>query len=173
MLSLMPIEVLERIAFHLFLSNPIGLPKPSEGLSPLLCTCRYIHDSIAGNPKIYADIFYAKFDTAAPVRRFGARALYTSTLQHQLKKYLSVMRFLREDDIWASNTEEMLWFAFFAMTEDDGKNRAQMLWAGLDTFAENLVRARLYQTCRNGWPQESPLNSLALWLMWMTTTRGM
>ncbi|KAI0095185.1 hypothetical protein BDY19DRAFT_902185 [Irpex rosettiformis] len=58
------------------------------------------------------------------------------------------------------------------MVENDGKNEAHLLeWADLKSFADRVVRERLWEgreRC-NGWPEESNMNALALWLMWLTT----
>ncbi|OJA11864.1 hypothetical protein AZE42_03276 [Rhizopogon vesiculosus] len=51
----------------------------------------------------------------------------------------------------------------------DGKNRHHLEAAGLPDFVDDFVRKRLYKDS-NGWPQESPINCLALWLLWYTST---
>lgn len=75
----------------------------------------------------------------------------------------------------SNHTPRFLWAAFLMMVESDGKNEAQLLeWAGLKTFADRFVRERLWEgrDNYNGWPAESVTNSLALWLMWLTTDEG-
>jgi hypothetical protein len=86
MLCLLPHDVLLRIAFKLALVDPTSNP---HNLIPLLQSCRYAHNALSSsaNHDLYASIFKAKFDTSAPLRRFGAPALYSSNLTRQLIRY--------------------------------------------------------------------------------------
>jgi hypothetical protein len=55
------------------------------------------------------------------------------------------------------------------MTENDGKNRAQPEWANTYSFVNSFVRQRLWHDPVNGWPRDTPLHALVLWVMWCMT----
>ncbi|KAI5994195.1 hypothetical protein EDD15DRAFT_2262202 [Pisolithus albus] len=57
--------------------------------------------------------------------------------------------------------------------EDDRKNCASLEAAGLPDFVDCFVHKCLYDGHRNGWPADNAVNSLTLWLVWLTTTEGM
>jgi hypothetical protein len=79
-LESMPTEILTTIAVHLSLSpsTPTStspyLPHP---LIPLLLTSKHLHHqlSFSENPRLYSEIFQAKFDTSAIVRRERERSI--------------------------------------------------------------------------------------------------
>lgn len=170
----LPAVILESIGLEVTVVDPLGPPKD---LIALLLTCKHIYHVLAfdNNRHLYARIFSCKFDTRAAYRRFGARAAYTSNLAHQLKVYSACLKRIRHGDIHAPSLTKDLWISFFMMVESDGKNEAQLIeWARLHTFVDRLVRERLWEgrENHNGWPAESNLNALALWLMWFTTDEG-
>lgn len=170
----LPLPVLENIGLEVSVVNPLG---PPTDLVSLLLTCKHVHSFLGfpHNRHLYARIFRAKFDYRAAFRRFGARATYTANLANQLRIYCQCLTHIRRGDIMSNHTPRFLWAAFLMMVESDGKNEAQLLeWAGLKTFADRFVRERLWEgrDNYNGWPAESVTNSLALWLMWLTTDEG-
>ena len=55
------------------------------------------------------------------------------------------------------------------LLENDGKNHRRLDAAGLPDFVDTFVRERLYENTVDGLPDESELNSLAIWLLWLTT----
>ncbi|THH31032.1 hypothetical protein EUX98_g3171 [Antrodiella citrinella] len=111
------------------------------------------------------------FDVRAAGRRFGPRACYSSNLAVQFKKYCTTLKHIRQANLDADSLTLDLWNAFFMMIENDGRNAAQLEWAGLRTFVDKLVRERLWHNrgASHGWPAENTVNALALWLMWFTT----
>src|SRR5229473_39184 len=118
----LPQELLERIALHLALSNQTG---PPVNLIPLLCTCKYVRHALSSND-LYAKIFQGMFDVDAPRRRLGPRALNSRFLASQLKIYCTALRRIRHGDIFAPDVEDVLRTVFILITENDGKNRAQL-----------------------------------------------
>ena len=169
----LPHDILLRIAFELALIDPTSNP---HNLVPLLQSCKYFHRvlSTSSNHDLYADIFKAKFDTSAPLRRFGAAALYSSNLTGQLIRYCHVLKRIRRADVYSPTILEDFWMAFIMMTENDGRNERQLAAAGLADYVENFVLERLWEgrESTNHWPAESTINALALWLMWFTTDLG-
>ena len=172
MLSL-PHDILLRIALELALIDPTSNP---HHLIPLLQSCRYIYHVLSRsfNHDLYAGIFKARFDTSAPLRRFGAPALYSSNLSDQLVRYCRVLKHIRRADIYSPTILEDFWMAFIMMTENDGRNERQLAAAGLPDYVEHFVLERLWEgrESTNQWPAESTINALALWLMWFTTDLG-
>jgi hypothetical protein len=166
-----PVEILERIALELALLYPLG---PPADLIPLLCTCKYVHDTLSfhSSPHLYAKIFRGMFDVDAPRRRFGSRSLRPHFLALQLKTYCTTLRHIRRQDVFAPDIEDLLRTAFILLTENDGKNRAQLEWANAYALVNNFVRHRLWQDTVNGWPRDTSLHSLALWVMWCMTDKG-
>ncbi|TCD63351.1 hypothetical protein EIP91_005652, partial [Steccherinum ochraceum] len=172
-LCAIPTTILESIALEAALLQPLG---PPADLVPLLQTCRYIHHALAlqHNRHLYAHIFRSMFDWRAASRRFGPRACYSSNLAVQLKKYCTTLRRLKHADPDSEHLNLDLWNAFLMMIENDGRNAAQLEWAGLTAFVDRLVRERLWRGREDfhGWPAENTTNALALWLMWFTTDQA-
>ena len=166
-----PVEILERIALELALLHPLG---PPVDLIPLLCTCKYVHDTLSSrsSPHLYAKIFRGMFDVGAPRRRLGGRALRPHFLALQLQTYCTALRRIRRRDIFSLYIEDLLRTAFILLTEDDGKNLAQLEWADTYAFVNDFVRHRLWHDTVNGWPRDTPLHALALWVMWCMTDQG-
>ena len=168
-----PAEILENIALEVVASEPLGPPK---ALIPLLCTCKSVHNVLAFNQSydLFARVFQTKFDIGAVRRRFGPKSVRSTNLAMQLKKYCTNLQEIRRGDIHSPDIHDILRTSFLMATENDGKNARQLAWAGLDTFVDRFVRARLCEDVaqHNGWPAESSVNALALWLMWFTTTQG-
>ena len=163
-----PVELLERIALELALSNSRG---PPVHLIALLCTCKYVHRTLSSND-LHAKIFRAMFDVDAPRRRLGPRALHSRFLASQLRIYCHALRRIHHGDIFAPDVEDVLRTAFILLTENDGKNRAQLEWANTYAFVNSFVRRRLWHDTVNGWPRDSPLHALVLWVMWCMTDQG-
>jgi hypothetical protein len=170
-LFVIPVEILECIALELALLCPLG---PPADLIPLLRTCKYVHDTLSfhSSPYLYAEIFRGMFDVDAPRRRFGGRSLRPHFLALQLKTYCTALRHIRRQDVFAPDIEDLLRTAFILLTENDGKNRAQLEWANTYALVNDFVRHRLWQDTINGWPTDTPLHSLALWVMWCMTDKG-
>ncbi|KAI0320061.1 hypothetical protein OF83DRAFT_1053867 [Amylostereum chailletii] len=166
-LLLIPQELLQNIALELVLANPLG---PPALLLPLLFTCRHIYNALAykHNNGFYRDIFIGMFDITAAKRRFGPKALHSRNLANQLRIYCSSLQRIRQGDIYAPTVLGDFWELLFLAFENDGKNHAQLEWAGLGAFVDRFVRTRLMEGQQDGWPVDEPINCLALWLLWLT-----
>jgi len=165
----LPTEIFENIVLEL-VSND-GL------LVPLLQTCKQINNilSFQQNCHLYSRIFRYRFDSAASARRLGTRTHHSRHLAHQLAWYTSALKCIRRADVYDNGVLDAFWASFALMSENDGKNRHHLEAAGLPDFVDEFIRKRLYEDCvnTNGWPNESPINCLALWLLWFTSTEGM
>jgi hypothetical protein len=168
-----PAEILENIALEVVALVPLG---PPSSIIPLMCTCKRVYHTLAFDRchDIYARIFKFKFDMGAVRRRFGPKAIRSTNLAIQLQEYCIALQDIRRGDIHSPRIHDIMRTAFFIASENDGKNAHQLEWAGLGPFADRFVRARLREDASqyNGWPAESSINALALWLMWFTTTQG-
>ncbi|KAH7886386.1 hypothetical protein F5I97DRAFT_1879916 [Phlebopus sp. FC_14] len=164
----LPLEILENLALELL----DDFFTPPSALVPLLLTCKHIHTSlgIRDNCHLYARIFRTRFDETAPLRRLGDYGSSAPGLASQLIAYCYVLKTIRTGDIHAQDVLPTFWSCFSMMMENDGMNRCQLEAAGLPDFVDRFVRQRLYEDCENGWPTQNQLNSLALWLLWFTTT---
>ncbi|KAL4068843.1 hypothetical protein V8B97DRAFT_754883 [Scleroderma yunnanense] len=162
----LPLELLEAIATHIVADSPIA------ALLPLQLTCKYVHKalSIHTNSHFYASLFTDRFDVSAASRRFGSQAGNSSALVSELMIYSCAIQDIRCGNIHARGVLDAFWIAFKMLTEDDGKNRRALEAAGLPDFVDRFVRERLYERDINGWPAESDINSLALWLLWLTSS---
>lgn len=168
-----PSDILNAIAYEVAMLDPLG---PPCQLFPLLLTCRHMYNtiSLSNAPHLYRAIFRSMFDHRAPVRRMGPKADRTSNVVRQLKKYCKALKIIRRGDVYIPDISSVLWLAFFMAFENDGRNAEQLRWAGLHSFVDRFVRERLWEQREqtSGWPQESPVNALALWLLWFTTNEG-
>ncbi|KAG1871569.1 hypothetical protein F4604DRAFT_1881062 [Suillus subluteus] len=150
----LPAEIFENIVLELVQND--GL------IIPLLQSCKQINNILAfqKNCHLYSRIFRYRFDSAASARRLG-------TLW-----YSRALKCIRRADIYDNGVLDAFWASFALMSENDGKNRHLLEAAGLPDFVDEFVRKRLYEDSvnSNGWPNESPINCLALWLLWFTST---
>lgn len=170
-LTTLPDEVLNDIAFALVASSPLG---PPSDLIPLLCTSKPINKALhfKKNTGLYARIARLKFDCNA-VKRRAFKPFAKDCAEHLVHSCLC-LQFFRRGDVDDEDDIEHLPTAFMLMLENDGKNRAQLEWAGIESFLDQYMRRRLYENrmTNDGWPLETPHGSSALWLTWMFATKG-
>ena len=170
-LSKCPDEILENIALELLrLKRECNVKE----LIPLLLTNHRIHEALSfqGSSNLAARIFKIKFDVGAALRRSGPKAMRSTNLKAQLRIFCDTLQDIRSGNIFNPNIVDIFRNAYFMASENDGKNAYQLEWANLGEFVDRFVRERLSENEHNGWPADSSVNSLALWLMWFTTTRG-
>lgn len=165
----LPHEIFENIVLELISDD--------GPIIPLLQSCKQINNILAfpRNTHLYSRIFRYRFNSAASARRLGARTHHSRHLTHQLAWYSKALKCIRRADIYDNGVLDAFWASFALMSENDGKNRHLLEAAGLPDFVDEFVRKRLYEDSANtnGWPNESPINCLALWLLWFTSTEGM
>jgi hypothetical protein len=171
-LTRLPTEVLERIGLEVALEPALG---PPVHLIAFLCTCKHVYHTISHvrSNDLYAKVFRGMFDVGAPRRRFGPNTVRSRFLASQLKTYCVALKRIRRGDINVPDIEDLLRTAFILLTENDGKNREQLEWANTYQFVNNFVHQRLWQDTVNGWPRDTPLHALALWVLWSMTDAGM
>lgn len=105
---------------------------PPIALRNLVVTCRHTrkHLSLENNPRLYARIFKAKFDTAAVARRYGPQVVSSRVLAEELVKRCTVLRRIKtagllkrfrpetNPELAEANMRENLWTAFLMLTEN-------------------------------------------------------
>ncbi|CCM01456.1 uncharacterized protein FIBRA_03509 [Fibroporia radiculosa] len=168
-----PGDVLVLIASELAALDPLG---PPSLLVPLLLTCKSVHSVLSFHSAhhLYARIFRARFDTRAAFRRMGPRAMRSHNLAIQLKRVSRMLARVRRGDLDDPHIEQDLWTAFIMCTENDGKNSIQLDWANVDDFVLRFISTKLWEDRihSNGWPAESSVNALAIWVYWMRLDQG-
>jgi len=189
LLSLLPQEVLEHIAYFVATECLVG---PPSGLPHLLSTCRTIYQRLSfdNNPVLYARIFRYKFDCQAAMRRLGSRMTDSGTLANELRKRCTFLKLIRKRfGARAERPEkhggppdllhDLLWLAYLMMLENDGKNEQQLrehaalegwlmeYW--FDDEGASLASCRIKQ---DQWPLEDEKNSIAMWLLWLFLRPG-
>ncbi|TFK56903.1 hypothetical protein OE88DRAFT_1650405 [Heliocybe sulcata] len=168
-----PREILDIIVYEVAVAQPLG---PIS--NPLLFTCKFFHNSLTITEResysLYSRIFTAKFDVGASIRRFGPRSQYTSNLASQCRVYCDTLDFIRRrGSIYSHDLEHHFMEAFLMLTESDGKNWVQLEHAGLPRLVNDFIHNCLWRGAdlNAGWPEETTINSLALWLAWFTCTK--
>jgi hypothetical protein len=167
-----PFEVVTKIAVELEHIDPLG--PPNAHLS-LLTTSQRVYAALRGDSTFLSTTYRIKYDLTAPKRRYGPRASKNSNQIKQLKRNtdtLTAFRHHRLDDVDDDTLLPYLWQVFVMLSEDDGKNRAQLQWAGVPDFVDRFVQDRNWAGS-DGWPKDVPVCSLILWIMWMIGDSGM
>jgi hypothetical protein len=164
----LPLEIIEEVVLELH-DDPTT---PPSMIPPLLQTCKQLYNTLdfKTNTHLYARLFVTRFDGSAATRRLGELASNTPSLSSQFRSYCIALKRIRAGDIHANDITQTFWTCFSMMMENDGKNRCQLEAAGLPNFVDRFVRERLYENSEAGWPAESEANSLAMWLLWFTST---
>lgn len=184
-----PYEIWDRIAFYTVASDEAFLGPPSN-ICSLALISRSIHQQISykTNTNLYARIFRFKFDYAAPTRRLSERWRTTGCLASELIKRFKALKRIKSteydtDDLWTIYLMcvPYPWHSLnftdipVRMIENDGRNESQLLdYAGLHQYLQSLV---LYQTTSPqaqelGWFRNPVVDSLLIWLLWLTSSEG-
>ncbi|KAJ7064163.1 hypothetical protein C8F01DRAFT_39926 [Mycena amicta] len=167
----LPHELLELIALHLA-TRPPNLGPPAA-LIPLLCTCRFLHDTLAPkhNPALYARIARAKFVLGHEM--IPARKSLVQQHASILPSLCLALRVIRSGDPYHPDANNALQLAYTLLRADDvkkpaltalsyalpppanthddddaigrAKNKRQLGWAGARAFALRWIRARLWE----------------------------
>ncbi|KAG9309116.1 hypothetical protein JVU11DRAFT_11010 [Chiua virens] len=162
----LPLEILEKVVLDI-LDDPTSSP---SAILPFLSSSKRLYTTLGctSNNHLYARMFRFCFDSSAPLRRLGD--LNAPGLCIQLRAHYDALKCIRRGNIRADGVLESFRTCFSMLMEDDGKNRCQLNDAGLPDFVDRFVRERLYENCVDGWPAENQINSLAVWLLWLTST---
>jgi hypothetical protein len=171
----LPHETLEEILLATLEQSILG---PPSLLHALMLTCRQLYYTLTFDvhPTFYARIFAQKFDLVAPHRRLGISELLPRHLKDELRVHCTAIQTFRKVLADASYDDPQLLEAFrtayLMLLGDDGKNFAQLSWAGLPALVQDFLRNRFTSTAHDnhGWPQENEMNTLAVVLFWLVTS---
>lgn len=166
-------SILDDIAFYLAVDPFLG---PPTNLFSLLLTCRalYNHLSIANNSALYARIFRHKFDCKAIERRLSAGWTSAPCLARELRSRFIALQHIKHGNPSLRLDREALWKAYLMLLENDGRNESQLVgWANLPNWILGVVALRSSSTGRSIPHLSDPEGmSLAVWLLWMTSSKG-
>ncbi|KAI0049023.1 hypothetical protein FA95DRAFT_1604703 [Auriscalpium vulgare] len=125
------------------------------------------------NPRVHAQLFALKFDTAATTRRLPPDASLPIHLACELRTRFSALKCFRRHDIYDPVLPHAFLVAYIMLLEDDGKNIAHLEAAGLPALVEEYLIGRLHEGAdeANGWPASTEMNSLAVTLFWQLTAQ--
>lgn len=164
-------ELVSRIAFLMLIDDDSSLSPPSV-LLPLTRVCRSINHSLSfnRNSSLLSEAFRLGFDTSALSRRFPVGALSAVHLAGELKKRYRTLKRIKDGSMNESTLLDDLWVAYLMMLENDGLNAKQLGRAGFSSFLLNCLQIHARQ---GGLLQDPERISLAVWLVWLTSTHGM
>ncbi|KAF8970670.1 hypothetical protein BDZ97DRAFT_1790416 [Flammula alnicola] len=183
-LNTVPQEVLEHIAYFAATDTFLG---PPSALIPLLLSNRRVHESlsISTNHHLYARIFSHKFDTAAPLARFGEDRLTSWALADELRRRCMVLQRLRsrlDSTTHARHADgadhkitvhDVLFTAYILLLENEGKNKQQLveygqmkLWIREFWFDPHGASLAIYNIRTGQWPINCIEAALGMWIFW-------
>ncbi|TFK36577.1 hypothetical protein BDQ12DRAFT_686654 [Crucibulum laeve] len=166
-----PPEIVQKIVLY----ATAGHLGPPKALHSMLLTCRTSYALLSKDSgEFYLNLFRQQFDTIAPGYRLGRLALREQA-KLELNRRFKVLKLFRSKDISSPFLEEAFWIAYL-MIEDSGTSQSnikQLLHSGVLVFLDRFLRERLYEGSEgnNGWPLMNELNSLALALSWLLSSR--
>ncbi|KAG9086100.1 hypothetical protein FS749_003904 [Ceratobasidium sp. UAMH 11750] len=176
--DVLPPEVVEHIALDACSTPFLG---PPTALPDLLVLNRRTNAALGlqTNPGFLARVFRAKFDSLAPARRFRAAGQPLTAVCYalELRRRFVALRRIRHvastnrlDACSEEDERADFWMIYLMFIESDGKNFDQMMrWAGVTSYLRIYIRDQLMPHARPGFPLESTMRSLGLWLMWFLT----
>ncbi|KAF9484156.1 hypothetical protein BDN70DRAFT_826067 [Pholiota conissans] len=183
-LNTVPQEVLEHIAYFTGTDDFLG---PPSSIIPLLLTNRHIHTnlSIVANHHLYARIFADKFDTAAPLARFGEDRLTAPALAGELRRRCMVLHRLRtrtDSTTHARHADgaeekttlcDILFTVYVMLIENEGRNKRQLVeygqakeWIQEFWFDPHGSSLAIYNIRIGQWPLNRIENALGMWIFW-------
>ena len=160
-----PCDVLQYIAI-LACSSSVFDP-PVEILRLMLTgTAFYEALDIRTAPHVYARIFAAKFDTAAPFRRHRS-TITDSALASGLVDRCRLLQRSKRGDVSARNLFKDLSTALWMFLESDGLNERQLLNAGFPDFIVQVARSHLKRMPSRGTFHECQPTLTAKTIVWL------
>lgn len=143
---------------------------------PLHLTCHMSHTplSLDADPPFYSVFFSDAFDISSPRRHLLQDRLKFQNMEEESKQRHIALQIIRRREIWNPKLAEAFATIYVMLLEDDGCNWEQVLWAGLSAFIPTFMRERLLEGAsdNHGWPLENELNTLAVALFWLISSRG-
>lgn len=170
---LLPFEVLDDIAF--WAATEDTSIAPLSNLIPLLLLDRETNKflSFDSNHPLYARIYANKFDTKTAIRRLGKKSLTAYGLAVELKKRCTHLRAMRAFPFELELIDPAIWTAFVMMLENDGKNEQLLLeYAQIAHWLKHRWVAISNSLGGEGWPPNTLIHSVCMWLLCNFYPRG-
>lgn len=171
---LLPLEIFEAIAFWAAIED--SSISSLANLVPLLSLDRETNKflSFGSNHSLYARIYRSKFDTKTTARRLGEERLTARDLATELKKRCAHLRAIRNFSFKLDLITPAIWTAFIMMLENDGKNEKLLLgYAKMQHWLKHYWLAISNALEGEGWPSNSPIHSVCMWLLYHFYPKGM
>ncbi|KAG9310952.1 hypothetical protein JVU11DRAFT_8826 [Chiua virens] len=154
---------------------PYCSPALSSIFRGLRITCQASRATLSSvpDPPFCPMPFLDKFDISAPRRHLSQIRLNLQNMEKELQQRYIALQIIRRREIWHRELVEAFATLYVMLLEDDGRNWEQVVWAGLPTFIRLFLRERLLEGASNnhGWPLENELNTLAIALFWLISSR--
>ncbi|KAG6876090.1 hypothetical protein C0993_005576 [Termitomyces sp. T159_Od127] len=146
---------------------------PLRDFVSISLVCRAAYRALTENSApLYFDIFSEIFDVC-PLSGLGT-AVVQEHAKDELKRRFAALKVLRRGDLDDPHLTEAFWVAYI-MFEDSSKgkkNVKRLLAAGIHGLASTFLRQRLYRGSETnyGWPIPNEQNSLAVALLWLSSS---
>jgi hypothetical protein len=129
---------------------------------------------MANNNGLYARIFRHKFDCTAIERRLSPRWSSAPCLARELRGRFLALKHIKRGNPSLRLDREAMWKAYLMLLENDGRNQSQLSdWANLPDWVLGAVALRSPSSPTNPSRAPDPEGiSLAVWLLWMTGSKG-
>lgn len=166
-LETIPPKVLQLIAFFNFISS-IGPPPVFQ----LISTSRTIYNILNINacPELYARVYLFKFDLGSP-QRLRSSWLTDECLATELVRRFQVLSRLSLRQLLEEHIRTDLWTVYMMVLESDGLNERQLARAKVGPCLLEFICCRFREECHKyGQPLASEINSLALWVIYLTSS---
>jgi len=168
----LPHDILQTIAF---LSASTSVYEPPIEVRHLLLTHPLIYQSlrVPSAPDLYAHIFFTKFDTQAPIRRFSGQ-LPDSAFAAELLARCRLLRRVHRVDFSSPGLKQDLWTALWMLLESDGLNERQLSHVNFADFILGLARSELvHEPLSHRRPDiSSSLKPIIVWLLCLALRRS-
>lgn len=140
----------------------------------LICPMLHATSSSDANPPFYSMLLFDNFDISSPRRHLSQSRLSFRNIEQEVKHRYIALQIIRRREIWHPNLVGSLATVYVMLLEDDERNWEQVVSAGLPTFLPIFMRERLLEGAsdNHGWPLENEVNTLAVALFWLISSRG-
>lgn len=168
-------QVLNNIGLYASINTYLG---PPTDLLALLSTSRTLYRvlSYRFNQHLWGTVSSLKFDIDPVDRRLGKRWTTSGCIAAEGRKRFAALKRIRHGIVAHSEGHLAdLWTAYLMMLESDGRNESQLIeWANLPAYLYQVIayRAAVRHGSSSLWFSESEGTALTIWLIWMTSSKG-
>lgn len=158
----------------LFTVSDSDFSAPLRDFISLSLVCRAAYHTLTENSApLYFNIFSDIFDVFHPLNRLGT-AVVQEYAKDELKRRFTALKILRRGDLDDPHLTEAFWIAYmmFKDSSQGQKNVKHLLATGIRDLLNSFLRQYLYRgsETNHGWPIPNEQNSLAVALLWLSTS---